>query len=155
MPRELLGNLPALNTGKSVGSEILAARVDDVLAEGFGAAAIGAADVYANLDNFYIINYWPTTHYADPGHIEGAMQYTPKETISLAADLKTLPTDKTIVVYCYTGQTSANMAAYLRVLGYDAKSLKFGANAMIYDNMPASQWSAAQVFGYDYVTSAK
>ncbi len=154
-PKGEAGDLPSLNTGKTEGSEILSTRVDDVLAEGFNTAAIAAADVYANLDNFYIVNYWPTNHYFDPGHIEGAMQYTPKESMSLAADLKTLPTDKTIVVYCYSGQTSANLAAYLRVLGYDAKSLKFGCNTMIYNHMPASKWTAAEIFGYDYVTSAK
>ncbi|MFO7671144.1 MAG: rhodanese-like domain-containing protein [Bacteroidales bacterium] len=154
-PKGPAGDLPSLNTGKTEGTEILAARVDDVLAEGFGTAAIAAADVYANPGNFYIVNYWPANQYADPGHMEGAMQYTPKESISLAADLKTLPTDKTIVVYCYSGQTSANLAAYLRVLGYDAKSLKFGTNAMIYDNMPASKWSATEIKGYDYVSSAK
>ena len=154
-PKGPEGSLPSLNTGKTEGSEILAARVDVVLAEGFGAAAIDAAVVYANLDDYYIVNYWPEAHYLAPGHIEGAMQYTPKESIGLDTYLKTLPTDKTIVVYCYTGQTSANLASYLRVLGYDAKSLKFGCNSMIYDNMPASKWSAeTQIMGYDYVAPA-
>lgn len=155
-PKGEEGNLPTLSTGETEGDAILAARVDVVLGEGFGAAAITAADVYANLDNYYIMNYWPENHYLAPGHIEGASQYTPKMDIALDTYLKTLPTDKTVVVYCYTGQTSANMAAYLKVLGYDAVSLKFGANSMIYDNMPASQWTAeGQIAGYDYVTSTK
>lgn len=154
-PKGEAGNLPSLNSGKTEGAEILAARVDDVLAEGFNAAAIAANEVYANLGNYYIVNYWPADQYAT-GHIEGAMQYTPKESISLSADLKTLPTDKTIVVYCYTGQTSANLAAYLRVLGYDAKSLKFGTNTMIYNTMPGTKWSAeTEIKGYDYVSTAK
>jgi rhodanese-related sulfurtransferase len=146
------GNLPSLSTGQTEGKAIMDARIDVVLAEGFGAAAITAADVYANPDNYYIVNYWSDAHYSDPGHIEGAMQYTPKASIGLDTYLKTLPTDKTIVVYCYTGQTSANLASYLRVMGYDAKSLKFGANSMIYDEMPAAQWNAeTQIMGYDYV----
>jgi rhodanese-related sulfurtransferase len=87
----------------------------------------------------------------DPGHIPGAVQYTPKQSIKLAADLKTLPTDKTIVVYCCTGQNSANLTAYLRVLGYDAKSLLFGTNGMIYNDMTTSKWSASAIMGYDYV----
>lgn len=150
-PKGAEGDLPGLVTGETEGEDILAARLDVVLAEGFGGAAITAAAVYENLDGYYIVNYWPAGHYEDPGHIEGAMQYTPKESIALDLDLTTLPTDKTIVVYCYSGQTSANMAAYLRVLGYDALSLKFGANAMIYDNMPAGKWSDTEIFGYDYV----
>ena len=49
--------------------------------------------------------------------------------------LKSLPTDKKIVVYCYTGQTSAQTSAYLGVLGYDAYSLLYGVNAMDRDNV--------------------
>ena len=77
---------------------------------------------------------------------------TPKESIKLSTDLKTIPTDKTVVVYCYTGQTSANLAAYLRVIGYDAKSLLFGTNGMIYDDMTKSKWGEAAIMGYEYVT---
>ena len=62
--------------------------------------------------------------YTDPGHIPGAIQYTPKESLMLEEDLKTLPIDKQIVVYEYAGMTSAFVVAYLRVLGYDAKSIK-------------------------------
>jgi rhodanese-related sulfurtransferase len=84
------------------------------------------------------------------------MQYTPKESLKLAADLKTLPTNKTIVVYCYTGQTSSHLAAYLRLLGYDAKTLMFGTNGMIYDNMVAtggmSVFKSSEIMGYDFVT---
>lgn len=149
------GDLPTLNTGKSTGQEILEARVAAVLSEGFDAAKITNGTVFGNLDNYYVVNYWPDNHYLDPGHIPGAMQYTPKESIKLAVDLKTIPTDKTVVVYCYTGQTSAYLTAYLRILGYDAKSLLFGANGMIYNMMSAGGltiFSDAQIMGYDYVT---
>lgn len=150
------GELPVLSTGKETGQEILEDRVDEVLAEGFSEASVTNATVFGALSSYYIVNYWPEAQYLNPGHIPGAMQYTPKETLKLAADLKTLPTDKTIVVYCYSGQTSANLAAYLRVLGYDAKSLTFGANGMIYDLLaPAgisagSIWSAGNSMEYDY-----
>ena len=148
------GDLPVLATGFETGLEILEARVNAVLAEGFGAAAVSAADVFATPANYYVANYWKEAHYTSPGHIPGAMQYTPKASMSITADLKTLPADETVVVYCYTGQTSANLAAYLRVLGYDAKSLKFGANGMIYDTlleMDITHWADSYIMGYDYV----
>ncbi len=145
------GDLPELTTGFTIAAEIFEARYDAVLAEGFGAAAISQADVYANLDNYYIINYWPNAEYLDPGHIVGAMQYTPNADLALDAALKTLPTDKTIVVYAYTGQNSAKIAAYLRILGYDAKSLKFGTNAMIWSEMTKSVWTPTIPMDYDYV----
>lgn len=127
------GELPVLNTGLEVAADILANRIAAVNAEGFNAAKISATEVWAAPENYYIVNYWSEAHYNDPGHIPGAVQYTPKVDMQLAQNLKTLPTDKTIVVYCYTGQTSANLAAYLRVLGYDAKSLLFGTSGMFLD----------------------
>jgi rhodanese-related sulfurtransferase len=58
------------------------------------------------------------------------MQYTPKADLKMSTFLKTLSTEKPVVVYCYTGQTSSHVAAFLRVVGYDAKSLLYGANGM-------------------------
>jgi len=152
-----IGELPTLTTEKTTGQEILEARVNAVLAEGFTPASINNKAVFDNLANYYIVNYWPADQYADPGHIPGAIQYTPKESLKLATSLKTLPKDKTIVVYCYSGQTSAFLVAYLRILGYDAKSLLFGTNGMIYDLMKAKPTMSASTFtdnvimGYDYV----
>jgi len=152
-PKGSGGELPALNTGLKTGKEILEARINEVLAEGFGAAKIGASTVFGALNNYYIANYWAEADYTGIGHIPGAMQYTPKVSMALDADLTTLPTDQTVVVYCWTGQTSANMAAYLRVIGYNAKSLVFGANGMIYDNLEAHKWSDGAIMGYDYVAA--
>jgi rhodanese-related sulfurtransferase len=146
------GDLPELNTGFETGKEILDARIEEVFAEGFDAAKITAGTVMGAKDNYYIVNYWSEEDYTNIGHIPGAVQYTPKTSLALDADLKTLPTDKGVVVYCWTGQTSANMAAYLRVLGYDGKTLLFGANGMIYDDLSSHKWSEASIMGYDYVT---
>jgi rhodanese-related sulfurtransferase len=149
------GDLPMLETGFETGQEILDAQIDAVNTSGFGEAAILATKVFDNPEDYYIVNYWPADHYA-LGHIPEAIQYTPNVDILSTGALKTLPTDKTIVVYCYSGQTSAFTAAYLKVLGYDAKSLKFGANGF------ATDWTATNslfswdptkfVAGYDLAT---
>jgi len=147
------GDMPVLTTGKTTGKEILEARIATLLTEGFTPASISNQTVFGNLSANYILNYWSTAHYA-LGHIPGAIQYTPKETIKYAVDLTTLPTNKPVVVYCYTGQTSAFLTAYLRLLGYDAKSLLFGVNGMSYDMMVANSmsiWKASEIMGYDYV----
>jgi len=146
------GDLPTLNTGKTTGPEIFEVRVSDVLAEGFGAAKVSNTEVFGNLDNYYVVNYWAATDYDHYGHVPNAMQYTPKQSMDYNVDLTTLPTDKTIVVYCWTGQTSAFLTSYLRILGYNAKSLLFGANGMIYDELEAHKWSDSQIMDYDYVT---
>lgn len=129
------GALPTLTTGKTVGADILKDRVAAVLAEGFSKSTIAAATVMTDPSQYYIVNYWPATDYSTLKHINGAIQYSPKADLKLATFLKTLPTNKTIVVYCYTGQTSANVVAILRAMGYDAKSLLYGVNAMIWQTM--------------------
>ncbi|MBN2794619.1 MAG: rhodanese-like domain-containing protein [Clostridia bacterium] len=58
------------------------------------------------------------------GHIEGAALLPYAKDMQLGFD--TLPTDKTIVVYCYTGQTAGQTVAALRLLGFDAVSLNGG-----------------------------
>ena len=144
-PKNAAGSLPTLSTGKTTGTEIFESRLATVLTEGFAAIGITRETIYANLSNYYIVNYWPVAQY-DQGHVEGAIQYEPKNDLKLATFIKTLPTNKTIVVYCYTGQTSAQVATYLRLLGYDAKSLQFGANRLFYDTVPASKWDEATEF---------
>jgi rhodanese-related sulfurtransferase len=153
-PKGAKGDLPVLNTGFETGKAILDAQIDKVFAAGFGAVTVSNSTVFGALSNYYIVNYWAEADYSGIGHIPGAMQYTPKASIALDADLTTLPADETVVVYCWTGQTSANMAAYLSVIGYDAKTLTFGANGMIYDDLEAHKWVswAADAEGYDYVT---
>ncbi|MFZ7121100.1 MAG: rhodanese-like domain-containing protein [Eubacteriaceae bacterium] len=58
------------------------------------------------------------------GHIEGAVNIPYGK--GMQEQFDTLPTDKTIIVYCYTGQTAGQTVAVLRLLGYDAVSLNAG-----------------------------
>ncbi|MDX2414047.1 MAG: rhodanese-like domain-containing protein [Bacteroidales bacterium] len=138
------GSLPNLSEGFDSGANILDARLDAVFAEGFGEiCATDAGTVMGGLydnPNYFIINLWSEAHYLI-GHIPNAVNYEPAtDPFTMGMDLKTLPTDKTIIVYCYTGQGSAYVTAYLRLLGYDAKTLKFGANSMMNEHMPSSRW---------------
>jgi rhodanese-related sulfurtransferase len=156
--KALKGEMPVLSTGKISGQEILNDRVAAVLSEGFSPASVSSQALFNNLSGYYIINYWPADQYANPGHIPGAVQYTPFESIKLEADLKTLPADKPIAVYCSTGQTSAFLVAYLRLLGYNAKSVLYGTNGMIYDKIVTNQMSVfntGQVKCYPYIHNGK
>jgi rhodanese-related sulfurtransferase len=128
---------PVLSTGKTTADEIMKARFP----LGVSSWSISAADVFANPGNYFIINYWPNAEYLSPGHIPGAYCYEPKLSLGKDQLLKYLPTDKTIVVYCYTGQTSAQIVAYLQMLGYTAKSLSFGMNGFAYGVMTKSKYT--------------
>lgn len=132
------GSLPKLSTGKKTGAEILEARVNQALSDGFN-FGITEGTVYQNLSNYFIINYWPLAFYKDPGHINGAYHYDMNmRPFKLDSSLTTMPTNKPIVLYCYTGQTSAYVGGYLRLLGYDVRTLVYGANSMIFDKMVAT-----------------
>ncbi|MBP6671703.1 MAG: rhodanese-like domain-containing protein [Bacteroidetes bacterium] len=140
------GELPTLTTGLTTGKAILEARAAKVLTDGFN-ITITEATLYTNLSNYFIVNYWPNAAYKDPGHIEGAYNYEPAaKPFKLDSLVKTLPINKPVVVYCYTGQTSAYVGAYLKMLGYDVKSISYGANSMIFDKMKASANTSANAF---------
>lgn len=142
---------PTLSTGIETGAEILASRINTMLAGGF--KGITAETVLAAKDDYYILNYFDEPDYlgqgsCPPGHIEGAYQYTPTSSLKTTEQLKNLPTDKTIVVYCWTGQHSSQVTAFLNILGYTAVSLKFGVNGMVYDELTGSKWTESNNYPY-------
>ncbi len=59
------------------------------------------------------------------GHIPGAINI-PWRQIAKIENLRKLPTDRQIVVYCYSGHTGGIAATALNMLGYDAVNLKWG-----------------------------
>lgn len=62
----------------------------------------------------------------DAGHVEGA--YLAAWGTDLAEKVAMLPTDETVYVYCYTGQTAGQTVALLNLLGVNAVSIKSGFN---------------------------
>lgn len=131
---------PELNTGLTTGQAILEARVEAIIAEGFDANSMTAANLMAVPGDYQIINYWSNEHYLAMGHINGALQLTPGN-LTTTTDLDALNPEEAIALYCYTGQTSAFVGFYLNALGYDMKSVKFGANALFHDTMTANAWA--------------
>jgi rhodanese-related sulfurtransferase len=72
--------------------------------------------------------------------------------------LQTLPINKPIAIYSGTGQESAFYTAYLRLLGYDVKSILFGANNLLYEMLFRSPeirifaFTSSSIMNYPYVT---
>jgi len=62
-------------------------------------------------------------HYAE-GHIDGAVNIPWGK--GMQENFSKLPKDKKLIVYCYTGQTAGQTVAGLKMLGFDAVSLKGG-----------------------------
>lgn len=149
--------LPTFECMHEDGPGILEARANKLFNDGFKPALVTVDEVMNNPADFYIINYWPKKLYSI-GHLPGAIQYNPKKSLSKDADLLTLPTDKTVVTYCFTGQHSAFVTAYLRMLGYKAKSIKFGANSFMNSMMKSNEdighgFSDKKIHDYEFETS--
>jgi len=147
------GDHPTLNTGLTDPQEILRARAIDALSNPYKTHLVKAEDLFVNGSQFYIINYWPVANY-DLGHIPGSIQYTPKQSLASGASLYTLPIDKPVVTYCYTGQHAGFVTAYLSILGYDAKSLGFGANSFMHNILKDNDWHAfgdGAIHDYEYI----
>lgn len=126
--------MPELSTGKITGAEIGAERVKKLFEEGTGSILITAEEVFSNPKKYYIINLERKDKYED-GHIPGAFRYKPEATLGFIDEMATIPTDKPVVVYCGTGHNSGFATAFLRLLGYQASTLKYGNNSFMYDKM--------------------
>ena len=131
-------NRPMVTSELNDGAAILSERVQAVLNEGL--RAVDAATVLANPGNFFINNYWSNDAVTANGnrHIAGAFRILP---LTLANnEFRFLDPSRRIVNYCFTGQTSAAVAFYLRVLGYDVYSFSWGANSMWNSAMTSNRW---------------
>jgi rhodanese-related sulfurtransferase len=126
--------MPELGTGKSSGEEVGAARFSKLFEEGSSNILISADEVFSNPQKYFIINLERKDKYED-GHIPGAVRYKPEATLGFTVEMATIPSDKTIVVYCGTGHNSGFATAFLRLFGYDARTLKYGNNSFMYDKM--------------------
>ncbi|HKL42937.1 MAG TPA: rhodanese-like domain-containing protein, partial [Clostridia bacterium] len=106
------------------------ADVSDTKYKNYKISEDNLKEMVDNKEDFYLLSIRQEEAYNE-GHIEGAELIPWGKGMQESFD--TLPMDKTIVVYCYSGQTAGQTVAGLRLLGYDAVSLNggmgVGANA--------------------------
>ncbi len=136
------GKIPMVKSNSDDGAEILKERVTAVLAE--GAKFVQPAEVLANPANYFINNYWTVANVTGNGngHFKGAHRINP---LTLTAnEVKFLNPDQKIVNYCWTGQTSAAVTFYLRVLGFDAYGIQWGSNALVNSQLTSNKWPEGQ-----------
>ena len=129
---------PNFTTGETEGSAILRERVKVMLTEEW---TVGKDVVLANPGNYFVNNYWPQVSWDAFGHVSGA--YRIYEDLNLAG-VKYLDPSKTIVTYCYTGQTSGIVTGWLDVLGYNGRSLLYGGNGIVYNQLKGSDVDGAK-----------
>jgi rhodanese-related sulfurtransferase len=173
-PKPPLKNLPTVNfTDSNLSTQDkLLERVTNVLAESF------TDDVDINITDdkvFYLSDGMVTTAwdsyfkvcygndslyynqhnpgYKNPGHIVGPYLYRSVPVYDLRSDanLQSLPINNSILIYTTDGHLSAELTMYLKVLGYDAKSLLFGGNYLFYSVIGINKaFSSGSIMNYPY-----
>lgn len=137
-PKPAPGNLPDLKTNLSSGLDVSEARFNKIFEEGVADVVISSDEVFADPGKYFIINYERKDKY-DSGHIPGTVRYKPDGTLGVIDEMLSIPVDKQIVVYCGTGHNSAFVTAYLRLLGYNAKTLRYGNQSFMFNKMVAEK----------------
>lgn len=86
-------------------------------------------------DQLFLLDIRKKADY-EKGHIEGAFHAEWSEVDDFIQE-GVFKKDEKIIVICYTGQTAGQIVSILRILGYDACSLKGGmVNGWVKDDMP-------------------
>jgi len=140
-------SIPDFTSASTTGEGILADRVDNMLTNGF--KGINNGDVLNDPTQYFINNYWDEGDVTTYGNIKSTFRLKPWT--MEAESYNNLDFSEQIVTYCWTGQTSSVITAYYNMIGYNAVSLKFGVNSMIYDNLTGHKWiKDTQCMNYPY-----
>lgn len=135
------GEFPVLQTNKEVPADILKDRLSTAFSTPYKASIVKYSQALEAPENYYLIDYRTLEKYKK-SHLPGAIHYKAGEDLLSSAQLNTLPTDKTIVVYGETGQETAYLVAYLDILGYDAANLAYGANSFMHKTLKDNDGAA-------------
>ena len=145
-------------------SSIMETEYNDDFTGSTGDATIDFIYLADRMDQYFIVCYDQGLLYRHLilglAHPPGAVLYSPPSMSDLSSttNLQTLPSGSKIAFYSTNGQLSAFAVAYLRVLGYNAKSVLFGANNMFYntllgvENFSAETFTSDKIRNYPFVT---
>ncbi|MFC2029503.1 rhodanese-like domain-containing protein [Chloroflexota bacterium] len=103
-----------------------------------GTKNTSASDLFDNLNDGdgsndpFIISVRSAEDY-DKGHIPMAVNLDPK-TLFSEGGLISVPDNRPLLVYCYTGQTASQVTSALNMLGYDASNMTWGMQGWTMDD---------------------
>jgi len=133
---------------------ILRARVMELLSEDFDNVFVDPDELLAEYDKYFIVTFRSKSLY-DHSHLKGSVHFAPGVALKSSEQLFNIPVGKPVVLYCNRGHTSAFGAAYLRVLGYDTYSIRYGASSFMFDTMmeliPGRVYSEQSISNYPLV----
>ncbi len=147
VPLPQYSTLPEVSLSQSSVGESAKQRIKDLmqidyndnLGDGENTATIDYVSLMSTSGNYFIVCYDAGLLYNDRAeglkHPQSSvlLHSYPGVDLSSSKFLQVLPPHRKIILYSTNGELSAFAVAYLRVLGYDAKSVLFGANNMFYN----------------------
>lgn len=157
-PMRPSGDIPAIMSRKNHGYKLLRERIVDILSGDLSGRFITVHEWLEDPEAYYLMAYWPEGSYRR-GHLPGAVRYQPRLSLRSDQQLATLPTDQPVIVQCFAGNHSNFATMYLNILGYDAKSMIYGANSFMYsvlvENESPGVYFAAEkdIFHYPLMVS--
>lgn len=95
-------------------------------------------ELHGKENKYFLVDIRDKDAYKE-GHIKGAINIFWMDILK-DKNLKKLPKDKNIVIYCYVGHTSSQILLALSLLGYKVKSLKFGMGKSPVEGVPVAGW---------------
>ncbi|MBK7632770.1 MAG: rhodanese-like domain-containing protein [Ignavibacteriales bacterium] len=168
-PKKPFTNLPNLEFPPSLITEQEKTnyRIKEIIKKGFISGVNFSENISTGIINtHFLVCYGKGQLYGAPrdlgsrGHPENTVWFkdTPLFEFRSTNSLQTLPNNQPILIYSGDGQLSSCMTAYLTFLGYDVKSLLFGANQLFYFRLNADPtlteyiFSMADIMNYPYTT---
>jgi len=91
-----------------------------------------------NMNPYFLIDVRKPEDY-QRGHIPGAINIFWLDMLR-EDNIRKLPADKEILVYCYVGHTSSQVMVLLSLLGFRVKSLKFGMGISPSEDVEIKGW---------------
>jgi len=174
-PKRSYSSLPQINIIPSdlPMKDFVETRIEGMIKEGFDEeyysssnSTMRFSDWISRKEQLYTICIGSQMFYSSSSdttityHPEGAVLYHipgPADFRSTSY-LQTLPSESPIAIYSGTGQESAFYTAYLRLLGYDVKSILFGMNNIDYymllraDEIIPYAFQPSYIFDYPYTS---
>ena len=97
-----------------------------------------------DLTKYYILDVRKPEDYKK-GHIKGAHNIFWLDLMK-RKNIEKLPRNKKIIIVCYVGHTASQLVVMLKLLGFNARALKFGMGISPNKKVPIAGWST---LGYD------
>jgi rhodanese-related sulfurtransferase len=155
-PKGPFSHLPKLEFPSSlkVVQEKTIFRIKEIIGKGFINGTNYSENLSTGIANTHLlICYGEARLYNEfvpggQGHPENAVWFKNATLFEFRSvnSLQTLPNDQPILIYSGDGQLSACMAAYLTVLGYNVKTLLFGANQLFYSRLNSEPTLTKYIF---------